>query len=51
MHAAIEALGLEHLWVVYPGTRVAPLTEKISALPLAQVEQIQTQTHKGKINP
>jgi len=40
MHAAIEALGLEHLWVVYPGTRTVPLTEKITALPLAEARVI-----------
>jgi len=42
MHAALEALRLEHLWVVYPGTRTAPLTEKITALPLAEVAKIKS---------
>jgi uncharacterized protein len=36
MHIAIEDLALEHLWVVYPGDRAFPMTEKISALPLAK---------------
>lgn len=37
MHSAIEALGLEHLWVVYPGEHRYPLTERITAVPLGQV--------------
>lgn len=40
MHAALEHLRLEHLWMVYPGERTAPLTEKITALPLAKVAAI-----------
>ncbi|MDF9828293.1 putative AAA+ superfamily ATPase [Ereboglobus sp. PH5-10] len=40
MHAALEDLRLEHLWVVYPGKRTVPLTEKITALPLAEVGAI-----------
>ena len=37
MHIAIEDLGLEHLWAVYPGGREYPLAEKITALPLGAV--------------
>ncbi len=37
MHTAIEVLGLEHLWVVYPGEHAYPLTEKITAMSLASV--------------
>ena len=37
MHIAIEDLGLEHLWVVYPGDREYPLSERITALPLGTV--------------
>jgi len=37
MHSAIESLGLEHLWVIYPGEREYPLTEHITALPLRQL--------------
>jgi predicted AAA+ superfamily ATPase len=40
MHAAVEMLGLDCLWVVYPGSRVVPLTEKISAVPLDKVEEV-----------
>jgi predicted AAA+ superfamily ATPase len=37
MHSAIESLGLEHLWVIYPGEREYPLTEHITVLPLRQL--------------
>jgi predicted AAA+ superfamily ATPase len=39
MHAAVETLALDRLWVVYPGSRVVPLTEKITAVPLDKVEE------------
>lgn len=37
MHIAIADLGLEHLWVVYPGSLEYALGEKITALPLSSV--------------
>jgi uncharacterized protein len=37
MHAALADLGLEHLWVVYPGRDRYPLTEKITAVPLTHL--------------
>jgi predicted AAA+ superfamily ATPase len=37
MHSAIESLGLEHLWVIYPGEREYPVTEHITVLPLRQL--------------
>ena len=40
MHIAVDDLGLEHLWVVYPGSVRYPLTDRITALPLAEVNQI-----------
>ena len=40
MHIAIDDLGLEHLWVVYPGSVRYPLTDRITALPLVEVNQI-----------
>lgn len=36
MHTAIDALGLEHLFVVYPGTRKYYLGERIEAIPLTE---------------
>ncbi len=41
MHIALEDLKLEHLWVIYPGTRRYPLTEKITALPLRDISTIE----------
>lgn len=35
MHIAIETLALEHLWVIYPGSRTFPMTNKITAMPLS----------------
>ncbi len=37
MHIVAEDLGLEHLWVVHPGTLFYPLANRATALPLAQV--------------
>ena len=37
MHVVIDDLGLEHLWVVYPGEREYPLADAITALPLRSV--------------
>lgn len=41
MHVVAHDLGLEHLWVVYPGDREFPLTERITALPLARVRAVE----------
>ena len=41
MHVVIDDLGLEHLWVVYPGDRQYPLTAAITALPLTRVRDIE----------
>ena len=37
MHIVIEDLGLEHLWVVYPGDQEYSLTSKITAWPLKKI--------------
>jgi uncharacterized protein len=37
MHAALEDLGLKHLWVVYPGQERYALGERLTALPLRDV--------------
>jgi predicted AAA+ superfamily ATPase len=39
MQTAIEDLGLDHLWIVYPGKHVYPLHEKISVTPLAEIPE------------
>ncbi|MGE3309008.1 MAG: ATP-binding protein [Limisphaerales bacterium] len=40
MHIALEDLKLEHLWVVYPGTRRYPLADAITALPLREIHAV-----------
>ena len=39
MHIAITDLGLDHLYVVYPGHESYPVSEKISVLALADIGQ------------
>ena len=41
MHIVIEDLGLEHLWVLYPGDLEYPLTDTITALPLKSIHNIE----------
>ena len=41
MHIVIEDLGLEHLWVVYPGDREYSLTDTITALPLKNTHDLE----------
>ena len=41
MHIVIEDLGLECLWVVYPGDREYPLTDTITALPLKNIHNLE----------
>lgn len=44
MHIALQDLKLEHLWVVYPGTLRYPLTDRVTALPLREISQIELKT-------
>ena len=46
MRVVLEDLGLEHLWVVYPGDLEYPLTEEITALPLKNIGDISLQASK-----
>ncbi len=41
MHVVIDDLGLEHLWVVYPGDREYPLTDSVTALPLGRIRTLE----------
>ena len=41
MHVVIQDLGLEHLWVLYPGDQEYPLTDTITALPLKNIQNIE----------
>jgi predicted AAA+ superfamily ATPase len=40
MHIAIEDLGLEHLWVIYPGDQQYALDSKITVMPLEEILQL-----------
>ncbi len=40
MHTAIKDLGLEHLWVVYPGRQEYDIDEKISAIPVDLIHRL-----------
>lgn len=40
MHTVSKDLGLQHLWVVYPGDLEYPLTETITAVPLKKIREI-----------
>ena len=40
MHIAIEDLGLEHLWIIYPGNQKYPLGDKITVIPLEEIPNI-----------
>jgi len=46
MHIVLEDLGLEHLWIVYPGDLEYPLTEAITALPLKKVNDVSLRAQK-----
>ena len=41
MHVVIEDLGLEHLWILYPGDHEYPLSDVITATPLKRVRDIE----------
>ena len=38
MHIALEELQLEHLFVIYPGSKTYPLQPKITVIPLSQID-------------
>jgi hypothetical protein len=40
MHIAIEDLGLNHLWIIYPGDKKYALDRKITAIPLEEMAQL-----------
>lgn len=39
MYIAVQDLGLEQMWVVFPGERRLTLAERISTLPVAAMEE------------
>ena len=40
MRVALADLGLEHLWVVYPGNEAYPMDDRITALPIAHIPDL-----------
>lgn len=44
MRIALSDLGLNHLWVIYPGTSSYPVHERITMLPLADIARLREVT-------
>jgi len=42
MHTALKDLGLDHLWVVYPGTETYPLADRLTVLPITALPALTT---------
>ena len=40
MRVALDDLGLEHLWIVYPGDEAYTLDDRISVLPIAGIPEL-----------
>ena len=40
MHIALEDLGLQHLWIIYPGDQKYVLDDKITVMPLEKIIQL-----------
>jgi hypothetical protein len=40
MHTARETLGLDHLWILYPGERMYLADEGITACPVADLPRL-----------
>lgn len=43
MHIALQDLGLEHLWIIYPGGQSYPVHERITVLPLQRIKDLTQQ--------
>ena len=44
MRIALEDLGLKHLWVIYPGTQRYDLDDRITVLPLSEIDTLDAET-------
>ena len=47
MRVALDDLGLEHLWVVYPGDQPYRLDDRISVLPVASIPELAASFREG----
>jgi predicted AAA+ superfamily ATPase len=48
MHTAMQDLGLEHLWVIYPGGETYPLTDRITVLPITAAPTLVGKLQRGE---
>lgn len=47
MRIAVEDLGLQHLWVLYPGTGRYPVDDRITAWPVSALPQLRVELANG----
>ena len=50
MHIAIQDLGLNHLWVVYPGDQQYALDNKITVIPMEEISKLPSIKNRGRIS-
>jgi len=48
MRVGIEALKLDHLWVIYPGQHIYPMDKKATALPIKEAFSLVDQMERSK---
>jgi hypothetical protein len=44
----MQDLGLEHLWVIYPGGETYPLTDRITVLPITAAPTLVGKLQRGE---
>jgi hypothetical protein len=49
MRTAVADLGLEHLWVVYPGSRAYDLDDRRSVVPVEAVREVAAGVHSRSL--
>jgi predicted AAA+ superfamily ATPase len=50
MHTALQDLGLQHLWVIYPGSETYPLSDRITVLPISGVSTLIGKIQSGEFH-
>ena len=40
MRSALQELSLAHLWVIYPGEKSYPLDDRITVLPIGEIDRV-----------
>ena len=51
MHSALADLGLEHLWVIYPGQDRYGVGEKITVVPAREIPTLVADLQAGTLPP